>query len=90
MLFIKEEACSFLRNTFFFSFFIKFWLHWLFVAAHRLSYPAVCGILVPYAGTETPSPALEVRFLTTEPPGKSLAYFLSDKIVAEYSRENFP
>ena len=38
----------------------------------------------------TVAPALDGRFFTTEPPGKSLVYFLSDNIVAEYSSENFP
>ena len=42
------------------------------VAAHRLSCPTVCGILVPWPGIEPTSPALEGRFLTTGPPGKSL------------------
>jgi len=37
-----------------------------------LSCPAACGILVPYPGVKPASPALEVRFLTTGPPGKSL------------------
>ena len=37
-----------------------------FVAAPRLSCSVACGIL-----TEPTSPALQGRFLTTEPPGKS-------------------
>ena len=40
-------------------------------AARRLSYPAACGIVVPPPGIEPMSPALEGRFLTTGPPGKS-------------------
>ena len=39
---------------------------------HGLSCPAACGILVPRPGIEPMSPALEGRFLTTGPPGKSL------------------
>ena len=40
------------------------------VAAHRLSYPTVCGIFVPQSGVKPEPPALEGRFLTTGPPGK--------------------
>ena len=39
-----------------------------------LSCPLACGILVPRPGIELMSPALEGRFLTTAPPGKSLCY----------------
>ena len=46
------------------------------VAACGLSCPAACGILVPRPGMEPVSPALEGRFLTTGPPGKSRAQFL--------------
>ena len=46
------------------------------VAAHRLSCPAACGILVPRPGIrdriEPASPALEGGFFTTGPPGRSL------------------
>ena len=35
------------------------------------SYPAACGILVSQPGIDSASPALEDRFLTTGPPGKS-------------------
>ena len=56
-----------------------FLLHWVFVVVHKLSlvamsglsFPVACGILVPQSGTEPVSPALEGRFLTTGPPGKS-------------------
>ena len=41
------------------------------VLARRLSCPTACGILVPRPGIEPVSPALEDRFLTTGPPGKS-------------------
>ena len=41
------------------------------VVAWRLSCPAACGILVPWSGIESVSPALESRFFTTGPPGKS-------------------
>ena len=41
------------------------------VVAHRLSCPVACGILVPQPGIKPMSPALQGRFLTTEPPGKS-------------------
>ena len=40
-------------------------------AARRLSCPTACGILVPQRGIEPASTALEGRFLTTGPPGKS-------------------
>ena len=41
------------------------------VVACRLSCPVACGILVPLPGIEPMSPALQGRFLTTGPPGKS-------------------
>ena len=45
------------------------------VAVRGLSCPMARGILVPRPGIEPPSPALEGRFLTTGPPGKSLKFF---------------
>ena len=48
------------------------------VVAHGLSCPVACGILVPRPGIEHMSPALEGRFFTTGPPGKSqLFYFFA-------------
>ena len=44
--------------------------------SHGLSCPKACRILVPRPGIEPASPALEGRFLTTGPQGKSLFYFL--------------
>ena len=41
-----------------------------------LSCPEACEILVPQPGIEPLSPALEGRFLTTGPPGKSLEHSL--------------
>ena len=34
-------------------------------------WPMACGILVPQPGTEPAAPALQGRFITTRPPGKS-------------------
>jgi len=42
------------------------------VAAHRLSCPIAHVIVVPRPNIEPASPALEDRFSTTGPPGKSL------------------
>ena len=42
------------------------------VTAHGLSCAAAGGILVPHLGIEPAPPALQGRFLTTGPPGKSL------------------
>ena len=58
------------------------WLHWvsaaackILVAEHGLSscgtQAMACGILVPQPGIKPMSPALQGRFLTTGPPGKS-------------------
>ena len=53
-------------------------LQWLLLlwglnsGVHKLSCSMACGIL-PHKGSN-PSPALEGRFLTTRPPGKSLPY----------------
>ena len=52
----------------------------LVVAAQGLSCPTACGILVPPPGTEPMSPALEGKFLTTGPPGKSLRSIFQGKI----------
>ena len=41
------------------------------LVAQRLSCPAARGILIPQPRIEPMSPALEDRFLTTGPPGKS-------------------
>ena len=41
------------------------------VVARGLSSPVACGILVPWPGIKLVSPALEGRFFTTGPPGKS-------------------
>ena len=42
------------------------------VVVCRLNFSAACGILVPRPGMESAFPALEGRFLTSGPPGKSL------------------
>ena len=42
------------------------------VALLGLSCSMTCGILVPQLGFKPTSPALQGRFLTTGPPGKSL------------------
>ena len=44
--------------------------------ACSLSYPVVCGILVPQPGIEPMTPPLSGGFLTTGPPGKfQIQYF---------------
>ena len=45
--------------------------------AGRLSCSKACGVLVPWAGTEPTFPALQGRFSTTGPPGKSLHFYLN-------------
>ena len=45
------------------------------LVAHGLSCPAARRILVPQAGIEHVSSALQGRFLTTGPPGKTLKNF---------------
>ena len=47
-----------------------------FGVAHGLSYPKAHGIFVSQPGIEPAFPALEGRFLTTGPPGKSLHAFI--------------
>ena len=49
--------------------------------AHRLSCSTACGILVIQSGTEPKSPALQSRFLTTEPPGKSLKHVFTEALL---------
>ena len=48
------------------------------VAAHGLSCPVACGILVPRPGIEPVSPALEGGFFTTG-PREVPRYFLNEK-----------
>ena len=48
------------------------------VLARGLSFSAACGVLVPQPGTEPTSSALQVRFLTTGPPGKSQLFVVFD------------
>ena len=43
------------------------------LVAPGLSFPMACEIIIPQAGIEPTSSALEGRFSTTEPLGKSLA-----------------
>ena len=43
----------------------------LVVTVHVLSCSIACGILVPQPGIKPSSPALQDRFLTSGPPGKS-------------------
>ena len=52
-------------------YFIFWWCMGSVVAACGISCPADCGISVSLPGTEPTSPALQGRFLTTGPPGKS-------------------
>ena len=54
-----------------------------------LSCPAACGILVPQPEMEPMSPALEGRFLTTGPCGKSPSFSLVLK-TASYNRHYYP
>ena len=44
------------------------------VAALGLSYSTACGISVPGPGTEPAPPALQGRFLTPRPPGRSQTF----------------
>ena len=44
-----------------------------------LSCPTACGILVPLPEMESTSPALQGRFSTTGPPGKSLVLFFKQR-----------
>ena len=47
------------------------------IVTHRLSCPATCWILVPWPGIEPASLALQGRFLTTGPPGRSASFLWS-------------
>ena len=48
------------------------------VVAHRLRSPAACGILIPQPGIRPLPPALQGRFLTTGPSGKSPLFLITD------------
>ena len=47
------------------------------IVIHKLSCPAACWILVPWPGIEPVSLALQGRFLTTRPPGRSASFLWS-------------
>ena len=70
-----------------------FWLRWVSVAMRRLSSCSAglscreaCEILVPQPGIKPASPALEGRFFTTEPPGKSLSVSYEDNLSLALAR----
>ena len=48
----------------------------LVILAQGLSFSVACGILAPQPGTEPTSSALQVRFLTIGPPGKSQLFIV--------------
>ena len=50
---------------------LSWWCPDSVVVAHGFSCPAACEILVPWPEIEPAPPALQGRFLTTGPPGKS-------------------
>ena len=60
--------------------FYLFRLPWAFIVTYGLRCPSALGILVPQPGLELTSPALQGRFLTTGPPGRSLGgtFYLSE------------
>ena len=66
-----------------------FRLPWVFIVARGLNCPIACGILVPQPGIKPVSPALEGRFLTTGPPGKSPC-LCSDSDTTSHSRTPSP
>ena len=58
-------------------------MHWVLIAACRLSSCLqVCRILVLWPGIEPESPALQGRFLTIGPPGKSLFVYSCHTILS--------
>ena len=76
--FLEDDPDLSMPSVFFLFYgFYLFWLYWIFPVAQvlpcstSLSCPAACGILAPWPGIEPGSPALQGRFLTTGPPGKS-------------------
>ena len=53
-------------------------------AAHRLSCPEACGILVPQPGIQLMSPALlQGGFLTSGPPVKSQEHFILTDVISK-------
>ena len=68
-----------LLSLFLWKIFVSFWLYQVLVVVCRLCscgartlLPVACGILVLGPGIKPVLPALEGRFLTSGPPGKSL------------------
>ena len=58
------------------------------VVMRRLSYPVACGILLTVQGIEHVSVALQGRFLTTGPPGKSTINYFLIKVYTLFCRYN--
>ena len=93
---IAKSSSSPLSLSFLSFFFFKIFIY-LFGCTRALelllSCPTACGILVLHTGTEPMSPALQSRFLTTEPPGKSLLFFLvsffEHEVLTSYNENAF-
>ena len=84
----------------FFKIYLPIWLHQVLAAAYRifvtshgsfslavvrgLRCSVACGILVPQPGIEPESPALQGRFLTTRPLGKSPVDSLAPQLLELY------
>ena len=65
------------------------WLRDPVVAAHGLSCPVACGILVPQPGIQPGSPDLEGGFQTAGPPTKSPEFILAYHGVAKLRQISF-
>ena len=72
LFFFNIYCCLFIFNVYSFI-----WLCWIFAVGY--------GILVPRSGIEPEFPALEGRFLTTGPSGKSL----KESIFLSFLKDNF-
>ena len=78
-----DKICSFFKKRFFFDvdhFKSLSWISYntVFVLYFGFFFGLeACGILVPWPGIETTSPAVEGKVFTTWPPGKSPEYALS-------------
>ena len=74
----EEEELGFLKNIYY-----LFWLHWVLVADWCVGLAAQphVGSQLPHKGFEPASPALQGRFLTPGPPGKSLGCFFFSLII---------
>ena len=81
LIYFSPHPWLFLFSLSFLKKYLFIWPRWVLVVALGIFVAlcgnrVACGVLVPRPGIKLTSPAFQVRFLTTGPPGKSLLFSL--------------